>query len=43
MKELYILLALVFIVLTVGFVDVKLKFSDGTHFTYTGWSHWIIK
>jgi hypothetical protein len=39
MKGLYIALAIIFIIVTLGFVDIGIKFSDGTSFTYRGWSH----
>lgn len=39
MKELYILLAIMFIIATLGIVDVKISFTDGTKFTYKSWLH----
>lgn len=39
MKELYIALAVLFIIITFGFVDIGMKFSDGTAFNYKGWNH----
>lgn len=32
-----ILLALVFIVLTLGFIGVEMEWSDGSRFKYSGW------
>ena len=43
MKTIYILGAVTFIICTLGFVDVKLKFSDGTKFNYDGWNHLFLK
>lgn len=39
MKALYIILAIIFIILTLGFIDIEIKFSDGTSFAYRGWFH----
>lgn len=39
MKSLYITFAVLFIIITVGFVDIGMKFSDGTAFNYKGWNH----
>jgi hypothetical protein len=39
MKELYITMAVLFIIATLGFIDIEIKFSDGTSFAYRGWSH----
>ncbi len=36
MKEFYIMLAILFIVCTLGLVDIRLKFSDGSKFEYKG-------
>lgn len=42
MKGLYIVGAVCFIIITLGFVDVGMKFTDGTSFTYRGWNHYIL-
>ena len=39
MKVLCIMLAVKFIVVTLGFVDVKITFTDGMYFKYRGWFH----
>lgn len=39
MKSLYITFAVLFIIITVGFVDIEIKFSDGILFNYKGWNH----
>lgn len=39
MKGLWITLAVMFIVVTLGIVDVEMTFTDGTKFTYKGWLH----
>lgn len=39
MKTLWITLAVMFIVATLGFVDVEMDFTDGSRFTYKGWLH----
>lgn len=39
MKILWILLALVFIILTLGIIDVEIGFTDGSHITYHSWLH----
>lgn len=39
MKILWILLALIFIILTLGIVDVEMNFTDGSFFHYRGWPH----
>ena len=39
MKILWILLALVFIILTLGIVDVEMNFTDDSFFRYRGWPH----
>lgn len=43
MKVLYITLGVLFIIITFGFVDIRLKFSDGTAFDYRGWNHLFFK
>ncbi len=42
MKGIYIALAIMFIIMTFGIIDVRLKFPDGTRFTYRGWTHLFI-
>lgn len=37
MKILYNTYAFLFCVLTLGFIDVKIKYSDGTKFEWVGW------
>ena len=39
MKIFWILLAIVFIVLTLGIVDIEMSFTDGSSFRYRGWPH----
>lgn len=39
MKRLYMLFAIIFIVLTLGFVDLEMEFTDGSTFKYHGWLH----
>lgn len=39
MKELYVALAVLFIITTFGLIDVEMNFSDGTTFNYKGWNH----
>ena len=43
MKTISITLAVLFIIVTLGFIDVNIVFSDGTSFEYRGWSHCFIK
>ena len=42
MKSLYIAFAIMFIIMTFGFVDIRLKFSDGDVFAYKGWNHFFL-
>lgn len=39
MKALSITLAVIFIIMTLGFVDVQLEWTDGSSFKYRGWLH----
>lgn len=39
MRTLWIALAVMFIIITLGFVDVEMNFTDGSRFRYRGWSH----
>lgn len=39
MRTLWITLAVMFIIITLGFVDVEMDFTDGSKLTYKGWSH----
>lgn len=39
MKAFWITLAVMTVVVTLGMVDVEMRFSDGTKFTYRGWLH----
>lgn len=39
MKALWITLAIMFIVVTLGIVDVEMSFTDGTRFRYRSWIH----
>ena len=43
MKAIWIMLAIIFIVVTFGIVDVEMSFTDGTRFTYKGWPHLFCK
>lgn len=38
-KAIVIILAIMFIILTLGFADVEIKFTDGSKFAYKGWLH----
>lgn len=37
MKILSIVLALLFIIFTLGFISIEIKYSDGSRFEYKGW------
>jgi len=37
LQILQMLLATIFIILTLGFVSIELEWTDGTRFRYTGW------
>ncbi len=37
MKIFYNTMAILFCILTLGFIDVKIKYSDGTKFEWIGW------
>ena len=39
MKIFWIFLALIFIILTFGIIDVEMNFTDGSFFRYHGWPH----
>ena len=39
MKIFWILVSIIFIILTLGIVDVEMDFTDGSSFRYRGWSH----
>ena len=39
MRGLYITFAVIFIIATLGFVDVEMEFADGSTFKYHGWTH----
>lgn len=39
MKAFWITLAVMVVVVTLGMVDVEMRFSDGTEFIYHGWLH----
>lgn len=43
MKIFWILLALVFIIFTLGIIDVEMSFTDGSSFRYRGWLHLFIR
>ena len=43
MKILWIFLALIFIILTLGIVDVEMSFTDGSFFRYHSWPRIIKK
>jgi hypothetical protein len=43
MKIFWILLALVFIIFTLGIIDVEMSFTDGSFFRYRGWPHLFIR
>ena len=43
MKVLYNLTFFIFCVLTLGFVDVIVKYSDGTSFEWIGWISRMLK
>ena len=42
MKYIWIILALLFIVITLGILDVELTFTDGSIFRYRSWLHLFI-
>ena len=42
MKALWITLAIIFIIITLGIIDVEMSFTDGTRLTYKSWLHLII-
>lgn len=37
LQVLQMLLAVIFIILTLGFISVEMEWSDGTKFKYRGW------
>lgn len=37
MKFVYNFCAILFCIITLGIVDLELKYSDGTYFKWTGW------
>lgn len=37
LQVLQMLLAVIFIILTLGFISVEMEWSDGTRFRYSGW------
>lgn len=37
MREIYNTIAILFIIVTFGFVSVNIKYSDGSTFNYRGW------
>lgn len=37
MKLLYNLMAIIFCIVTLGFVNVYIRYSDGTEFNWVGW------
>lgn len=37
MKLIYNLIAIMFVIMTLGFVNVEIKYSDGSHFKWDGW------
>ena len=39
MRGLYITFAVIFIIVTLGFFDVEMEFTDGSSFKYHGWLH----
>ncbi len=39
MKTLWIALAVMFIIATLGIIDVEIGFNDGTRFAYHSWIH----
>ena len=43
MKLLYNIGAFLFCLITLGIVDLELKYSDGTHFKWVGWVTRLIR
>ena len=43
MKAIYNITAFLFCVLTLGFVDLNIKYSDKTEFKWVGWITRIVK
>lgn len=43
MKELYNTIAFLFCILTLGFVDINIEYSDNTEFKWVGWITRIMK
>ena len=37
LQILQMLLAVIFIILTLGFISVEMEWADGTRFRYSGW------
>lgn len=37
MKALWIMLAVMFVIVTLGIIDVEMSLTDGTKFTYKSW------
>jgi hypothetical protein len=39
MKMLWFMLVVIFVIITLGIVDVKISFTDGTTITHRSWLH----
>ena len=39
MKAIWIMFAVIFIIATLGIVDVEMDFTDGSRFRYRSWLH----
>lgn len=43
MKIIYNTYAVLFCIITLGIIDLEIKYSDGTRFKWVGWASRIIK
>lgn len=39
MKTFWLFLVIIFIILTLGIIDVEMDFTDGSHIIYHSWLH----
>lgn len=43
MKLVYNTYAVLFCIITLGIIDLEIKYSDGTHFKWVGWVSRVMK
>lgn len=43
MKIFWLFLTIIFIILTLGIIDVEMSFNDGSSIRYRGWPHLFYK